>query len=229
LVSLHLALWISLLIPVFGMNEEPASDSAGPDELPVTLTVRLNRNVYQESNFGEPPQIAVWVEKEDAMRTVWVSRRTATGYWEGKVECPTSLPIWVSRYVRRTGNPAPGVLNPLPDALTGATPVRNLTIRTRLPRGSSWTLFLELNISGDYNASFPPRLEGGLPDPDGNGQPSLIYAVPFRVVPDFRAEPVLTGRSDQLDPVSRPIPDLSGITSARHILKSCVLTVGSSR
>lgn len=211
------------------MNREPASDSAGLDELTVTLAIRLNPDVYQESNFGEPPQIAVWVENEGAMQTVWVSRRTATGYWEGKVECPTSLPVWVSRYVEHTGNPVPDLLNPLPDALTGATPVRNLTIRTRLPYGSSWTLFLELNISGDYNASFPPRLEGGLPDPDGNGQPSLVYTAPFRVLPDFRAEPVLTGRSGQLDPVSRPVSDLSGITSARHILKSCVLTVGSSK
>ena len=57
--------------------------------LTINFKLSVNRNVYIYTNFGEPPQIAIWLEYPDSnfYRTVWVTHRSGKNDWEGKVEC----------------------------------------------------------------------------------------------------------------------------------------------
>ncbi len=118
--------------------------------------IQLDPEMYRLSNFGEPPQMALWLENEAAseIRTLWVSNRLAKGVWVGKVVCPTALPYWISRRELETGGGIPSFLKPLPDGITGATPKDKLSVYAQIPPGSTWRYFLELNVSGDYNNSF---------------------------------------------------------------------------
>ncbi|MBN2457171.1 MAG: hypothetical protein JXB29_11660 [Sedimentisphaerales bacterium] len=108
----------------------------------------LNKKVYEDSDWGEPPQFAIWLEEPNSgiIHTVCVSYRTASGDWMGKVECPLSLPYWVSRYNKQTGNKgAPTFRRKLADAITAATPTQSFSVNTKVPCGSCWKYFIEVN------------------------------------------------------------------------------------
>jgi hypothetical protein len=184
--------------------------------------MQVHRDVYLQSDFGEPPQIAVWLEniESGAVRTVWVARRAGRRWWKGKVECPTALPLWESRHRNeRSGFKARGLLKRFIDAITGATPTGGLfETRVHVPRSSRWTCFVEVNVSGDFNRDFPSQLDDGTPDTEVNGQPSLIYRGVIQADPEASGSAELAGRTDQWLPVNRMIEDLSGITSASEVV-----------
>lgn len=199
----------------------PASKPAGPVELQFSLT--LDPQVYSQSHYKKPPQFAVWIEDAAGgqIRTVWVSEKTGAGSWGGKTVRPVSLPYWVSRWRKETGNsgdPAPE--SRAADAVTGATPKEELTCRIEVPGGTSWNYFIEVNVSGDFNDSFGAASKDGKRDPNGNGQPSLIYKGQITARPGKSSEPRLIGRTDQFEAVSEVIPDLEGISSAKNLFSS---------
>ncbi len=188
----------------------------------IVFRLLIDQKTWEDTNYGEPPQIAIWIEQPDSgiIKTIWVTSRTATGRWRGKVICPTSLPYWVSRYNEETGtNTMITITNPLPDALTGATPSKELIVKTTVPPGTTWKYFIEVNASGDYNDSFPPLQKNGHPDPDGNGQPSLVYSGKIKALIGQSDVPILIGRTDQWDRVDHLITDLTGINSAKNLLR----------
>ncbi len=190
------------------------------DTTELIFSISLDPQVYEETDWGLPPQFALWLENPDTgkIRTVWVTHRTGTGDWVGKIECTVAIPYWVSRYNREKSTVGPPThFDPLPDALTGATPKQNFTAQIKVPHGSNWTYYIEVNVSGDFNASFPSVLPDGTPDMDGNGQPSLIYQGKINAVAGSRNTPVLIGRTDQWEPVDKVITDLTGIDTAKQI------------
>lgn len=209
------------LLAVIGLIFHPAALIGRPEET-VTLKIQMvvHREIYEQTDFGEPPQIAVWIEnvRGSDIRTLWVARRSGLRLWKGKVECPTALPIWESVHQREKSDYRPrGMMRMLLDAVSGATPTGGrFEVRGRVPLNSRWRCFVEINLSGDFNRHFPYRHPGGMPDPEMNGQPSLIYRAEITVVPGQQADLILIGRSDQWVPVEEIIPDLSGITSARR-------------
>ena len=200
-----------------------SSDASGDKPALATLvfSVRLNRDAYEASDWGEAPQFAFWLEdpQSGGGRTVWVTYRTGAGDWVGKVECPVSLPYWASRYQRETTRAAPPTIaEPVVAAVTGATPRQELKIETAVSDGSRWDYFFEVNVSGDFNIAFPSMRSNGAPDPYGNGQPSLIYRGQIEAVAGARDTPQLIGRTDQWRPIDYVIADLDGITTAKHLL-----------
>ncbi|MBN2210564.1 MAG: hypothetical protein JW709_04135 [Sedimentisphaerales bacterium] len=209
---------------------EPSFLSLSDDEantVELVFTLELERSVYRDSDFGDPPQMALWLEDPSAgaIHTIWVTRSTGKGLWLGKIECPVSLPYWVSRYNRETGTQGPPTFKqPVVDAVTGATPTTTLTRRIRVPAGSRWDYYLEINVSGDFNEYFQRIRADGLPDPQENGQPSLIYRGCILASSSADSEPQLIGRTDQWNPTDQIIIDLSGITSAKDLLKSLKVT-----
>ena len=183
--------------------------------------IRLDSQIYRLSNFGEPPQMAIWMENETSgdVRTLWVTSRMATGVWVGKVVCPTALPYWVSRREIETDGSIPSYLKPLPDGITGATPKEDLTIFTRVDSATTWSYYLELNVSGDYNVDFPASMPNGTPDPDGNGQPSLIYGGTITVEPGASSTGNYLGMTDQWRAVDEIDTMRSGLTTADKVLQ----------
>ena len=186
----------------------------------LTFSLKLDQQVYEDSDWGDSPQFAIWLDDSAGgrIRTVWVTHRTGTGDWKGKVECPVSLPYWVSRWNKETGSIGPPTFHePVVDAVTGATPKQDLRVQTKVPQLSRWKYFIEVNVSGDFNADFPSRLANGVPDSQGNGQPSLIYQGRIEAVDGASDVPKLIGRTDQLQRVDYVISDLQGITTAKNL------------
>jgi hypothetical protein len=206
----------------FGFLREAQVNAPEPGTVTLTLSLELNRRVYEYSDYGEPPQIAVWLEQpqKKVIRTLCVTYRTGKGMWQGRVDCPVSLPYWESRYMEEIllrGIRGPAV--PVPDAISRATPKQKLIIKTTIPPGSEWTYFIEVNCSADYNRAFPAVFDAGFPDPFGNGQPSIVYRGRIKAVPGQTGSPEIVGRTDQLDPVDTLITDISGITNAKELFK----------
>lgn len=209
---------------------KPVPGKTRRDTVSLVFSLEVNRRVYDYTDYGEPPQLAIWLEKKEKtktakgeIRTVFVSYRTGKGIWKGKVDCPVSLPYWESRrLIEVHTSSAPSTTQPaaipVPDALTGATPKRQLMVRTAIPTASEWYYYIEVNCSGDFNPNFPSWLKGGFPDPQENGQPSLVYRGLITGVPGAHSKPAILGRTDQLDPVDKVIPDVTGITSASELL-----------
>ena len=201
-------------------NEPQQADTMKPASALLRFSLKLNQRVYEASDWGDPPQFAIWLENADSskIRTVWVTYRTGTGNWVGKVECPVSLPYWVSRYNRETqtsGPPTPH--KAVVDAVTGATPKHDFTVPAEVPAGSRWKYFIEVNVSGDFNINFPSVRANGAPDPQGNGQPSLIYQGQIEAVDVAYNIPKLIGRTEQWQSVDYIIEELEGITTAKNL------------
>jgi len=219
---------------VVGCREESVTQMASGNQGTVTLTfeLELNRQVYEDSMWGDPPQLAIWLENEadGSIRMVQVTHRTAACDWEGKVECSVALPYWVAFYNRQTGTRgAPTWDNPAVDAITCATPRAGLTADVQVTRGTRWKYYVEVNASGDFNAAFPRFSQAGLSDRYGNGQPSLVYQGWIEATKGATSRPELLGRTDQYDPVDQLADDLQGITTAGELLGSMkVLCTGRS-
>ncbi len=223
---LDLLIFVVLLFMSCSNDIEPVLTWKDSTQANLRFDIRLNPDMYRLSNFGEPPQMALWLENEGGseIRTLWVSNRLAKGLWVGKVVCPTALPYWISRRNKETGGTLPSYLKPLPDGITGATPRKKISIFAQVPTGAEWRYFLELNVAGDFNETFPANLANGEPDRDGNGQPSLVYS--GRIAVDTRSLglPAIIGRTEQIQTRLQLNPDLQGITTAAKILDNMNLT-----
>ncbi|MBT7304528.1 MAG: hypothetical protein HN849_33655 [Victivallales bacterium] len=201
-----------------------------PGIVHLRLAITQDLEIAGATDFGEPPQIAVWLEPlpKGPPRTLYVSYRSGTGDWKGKSECPDVLPRWFAAYRAEhgveTGCPTPQ--NPLPDAIAQATPqTPDFTIEAQLTPGSRWRIWLEVNLSADYNDAFPAFDENGMDDLHANGQPSLLYTAEFTAKPKAAPQLALTARTIPNSLTAETTPDLSGITSARHLLPKLELRI----
>ncbi|MBN2309496.1 MAG: hypothetical protein JXR94_11025 [Candidatus Hydrogenedentes bacterium] len=189
------------------------------------FSICQNTDVILFSDFGEPPQFAIWLEDPVANRvqTVFVTRRSATGDWEGKAECPGSLPRWFEIYRQESGRdglPTPEA--PAPDAVSGATPKgEHFAWAVEVEPGSAWICWIEVNLSGDYNAAFQELDEAtGRMDTDQSGQPSLLYRGEIVAECGAVAHPELYGYAAPGGTLGEVKRDFDGLTSAQDIFES---------
>jgi len=186
------------------------------------FSMQVHEDVFEMTNFGEPPQIAIWLENPltGDVRTVWVARRSGRRLWKGKFECPTALPIWQSRHKNEKSKyKARGLLKRLVDAISGATPDGGVFQTTvQVAAGTSWNCYIEVNVSADFNTAFTYRDKNDMPDPQVNGQPSLIYFIKITARSGSQAHLKLIGRSRQLYASDKIIADTSGITTAKDVV-----------
>ena len=183
----------------------------------------VDPKVYSQSKYKKPPQIAIWLEQSEhkKIQTVFVTEKTAQGAWGKNITRPISLPYWVNRWNLETqtqGDPSPK--QPAIDAVTAATPKQAKRITRAVPAGSSWNYYIEVNVSGDYNETFPEVSPDGKRDTHGNGQPSIIYQGKISATPGQSNVPHLIGRSDQFKRSKNLMNDLKGITTANDLLGS---------
>ncbi len=200
----------------------PTLPLGGNQKLRLVITMLIDKENYLQTSFGEPPQLAVWLEDPSGsiIRTVWVAKRSGRSWWKGKVECPTALPYWESRHrLEKSGFRQRSLLRRFVDAVSGATPTGGrFFVETDVRAGESWHFFVEVNLSADFNRDFPAYLDDGTPDDEMNGQPSLVYRGTITARQGAAAGAVIIGRTDQWVPVDTLIEDLSGMTTALEII-----------
>lgn len=207
----------------------------GADGVPVSISVEAGPAWTHTFRIGgiipvkTSPQIAVWIESPSGeyLATLYVSHRSATQDWKGggeSVRRPEALPCWSHRrgvqYADGLYMPTAG--DPLPDAVTTATPGGSFTLQTMLPEGAErMVLFAEFNQSFDFNRDFPKNVKPGQPGGSGvSGQPSTVYS--------GEIGPESVGKTGELRLIGHGSPDgsdgmirndRSPLTSAKEIVR----------
>jgi hypothetical protein len=221
-----------LVIPWIVSCSNSGSKKAGKNTL--LFTIHQERDIYHHSDYGEPPQFAIWLENSitGEVKTVFVTNRTGLGNFEGKVECPVSLPAWIGAFRKETGrNDIPSIQKPVDMAITGATPkVPDFSAKIIVPADSRWNYYVELNVSGDYTPEFLSLFPDGTIDYQGNGQPSIIYRGEIKATAGEQTTPELIGRTEQLFLSSVINPDMKGIRNAKDVFsKITVMCTNGTR
>jgi hypothetical protein len=227
--TLKLTLLLLSSFAFVSCHRSVARRSCGEQETSMDLAfqIDLNEQVYQASTYKHPPQMAIWIQNEDdhSIRTVMVTHRMGACDWGGQIQRPIALPYWISFYNRQTGTAGPPTKeHPAPDAVTYATPKEHLIVHTSVPEGSRWSYFIEVNVSGDFNAAFPKESKDGRTDRNGNGQPSLVYGGTIEAIKGAVSRPNVLGHTDQHEPVTQLVRNTEGMTTALELLKKITVS-----
>ena len=174
--------------------------------------------------------MVLWVEDGDGnlIETLYVTRKYASQSWKGpgphdlnKTFRVESLPYWQHKWIKK-GFYSPTRNNPLPDAITGASPPKESTVnKSFIIEGAvaasfdEVAVFLEVNVAYDGNDAFPAGKKRGMPV---SGQPAVVY----RAKVDLRKPGVypmrIIGHSSPSGRDGNLYSDLSGMTTALRIL-----------
>ena len=192
--------------------------------------IHINEELVQHSVFGESPTFAIWLEDPDNGQTytAYATRRVATGDWEGKADVPVALPLW-SEIFKSEKNNRSGDAGQAGDELisTGATPLPGyFRSRVRVNPGSNWICWIEYNLSGDYNETYPQyNPETHAEDEWGTGQPALLLKAEIEAVKDRVVVPEIAGTC-VLDQEGKALVEpLHGITTATEVLDEISISV----
>jgi len=201
---------------------------APPDSLRLEFAFEQDPAIYEESDYGEAPQVAIWLEDSlsGQVKTVYVTYRAATGDYYGKVECPVALPVWIAAWRRETGrDDFPVVRKPAAEAITKATSLDGkVRASVTVPSGTNWLCYIEMNVAGDFNSAYPFESQAGSLDNHGNGQPSLIFRATISAVPGAKAILEPFGRTEQHRFTGEIIRDFQGMDSALKCLGNITVT-----
>lgn len=199
----------------------------------IVFDIWQNLDVIRHSMIGSPPQFAIWLEDPDTRRlqTVFVTRSSAKGKWVGKTRCPVALPRWFDVFKEEfESNDLPNYKNPLPDALSGATPKgETLSIQVEVEPGSRWVCWIEMNLAGDFNDTYRPRDdERKIIDIHLSGQPPLIYSAEITAIPGERATPGLVAQSTLDERGEAKLQAVGpGVTTAKDVFSRIEIRVAS--
>lgn len=149
------------------------------------------------------PQIAIWTEDLEGnyLETLFVTNATAKGLFFGgrtkdnfKVfdtknaanndyRRVNALPVWshTRGEIYSDGMVVPTREDPLPEAISGATPPQSFMLKTSIDEKTSFVIKLEINVAFDDNEFYSefdyPEDEVFHNGTGQLGQPSLVYAV----------------------------------------------------
>jgi hypothetical protein len=186
------------------------------------------------------PSMAIWAEDMEGnyIETLYVTRYVGTGTYEhgeispgnwsnkpGPARRPATLPYWAHKRGIQApdGLYIPSADNPLPDALTSATPKGNFRLQTALSDLTSgkFRILLEINQPWDSNKFWTNDKFPGDLNYFGSLQPSVIYAATIDV--SAAGEPVFLnpiGHGHPSGSNGQLITDLTTLTTAKEIIHS---------
>jgi hypothetical protein len=139
-----------------------------------------------------------------------------------------ALPYWGHKrgFLAPDGLYLPTPQNPIPDAITGATPRNNFVIHTRIkPELQKFKIMMEINQTWDWNNHWHNNLHPDDEEYKTSCQPALVYMAQVDLSnPDsvFELKPI--GHSHYSGKTGELYPDLSTFTTALEIVNRVTIT-----
>ena len=196
----------------------------------IQIDIHQNKKIIHLSNFAEPPQFAIWLENPSTreLKTLFVTHRVSQSDWEGKANVPVALPLWYKLFKGNKIKGEAGVKNKRSDlAITGATPKSDyFSIRAEVEPGTEWICWIEMNLAGDFNDSFPEiDLNTLREDEFSNGQPALLFRADIKATEGLNFTPELVSQTTWLKGVVYVEPVSEGITTAKNVFDDIRISV----
>ncbi len=248
---LNTLFWVSLIIVSFTLFQCASGKKISVADRADTL--QTNREAsgteiifrFQKGEHHNHPLMAIWIEDTDGdyIETLYVAESIGTGIfrhgqadrgkWKpGPIRRPAALPYWGhKRGVKaKDGLYIPDQDDPMPDAVTGATPQASFVLETRTSRKMTepFVILMEINQSWDWNKYWT---NNKYPDDDQyktSSQPSVIYSAivtPEGKIQTFELEPAGHGHYSGKD--GNLYEDLSTLTTALEIVDKVEATIES--
>lgn len=190
------------------------------------------------------PLMAIWVEDLDSnyIQTLYIAQSIAEGIFRhgdvssgrwlpGPMRRPAALPYWShQRGIQATdGLYIPTQEEPMPDAVTGATPKGNFTLKTQVPAKSTtpFRVLFEINQSWDWNHYWTNDKFPGDNAYMASSQPAVVYEAiidPGSSQNSFGMKPI--GHSHWSGENGILYEDLSTLTTALEIAGKIIIRVG---
>lgn len=183
------------------------------------------------------PQIAIWTEDLDGnfLSTIYVSERLAKQSWRaaGGNRRKEALPCWSHAQGNQysDGLYLPTKDEPLPDAITGATPKGSFAANVQMSESvKQFIVKCEFNHSVDFNEHYPKDAKEGDPNYSGgklgSGQPAVVYQTVIDLDSEQKEfEGKLIGHSSPDGSDGKIYPDTSKLTTAMDIVKGITVYV----
>lgn len=216
-----------------------------------TLYINYNQDLIKieltfiEGQSHNHPTFAIWLEDKDGsyIETLFVTEYISSGVFgyadagdwswkneKGEALRPAALPYWSHKrnVISRDSLFIPTPENPIPDAISSATPRSNFVLRTsssyNLP--DTFNILLEINQTWDWNEYWTNSKFPNDKDYKTSSQPSIIYAgeIDFAEARDkIGLKPI--GHGHYSGKNGKLYTDLSTFTTALKIASEITVTI----
>jgi hypothetical protein len=239
-----------LIIPLMALYQCRSGKATSQEVPQETLNTNQEENgtplqlTFLKGPEHNYPLMAVWLETTDGkyIETLYIANsigegvfrhaEKSEGKWKpGPIRRPAALPYWShQRGVKASdGLYTPDEKNPMPDAVTGATPTGSFWLNTRTSEKleEPFNILFEINQSWDWNEYWTNNKFPEDEDYKTSSQPALVYSATI--------DPSQPGRIYVLKPVGHSHysgkdgslnEDLSTMTTALEIADKITVTIG---
>ncbi|MBS4014519.1 MAG: hypothetical protein KGZ97_12330 [Bacteroidetes bacterium] len=244
------AIIVYTIITAFSPSTSPQSrwlkrqQAKQPPILLETLSDNIGHKIIIEFKRGKTmnyPLMAFWIEDLEGnyIQTLYVAQSIAQGYfrhgdtstgrWQpGPLRRPAALPYWShKRGIKAAdGLYIPTIDNPMPDAVTGATPTSNfiLSTKTETKEIKTFNIMMEINQSWDWNNYWHNNKYPDDVNYKTSSQPALVYRATVDISnlqSEYKMEVI--GHSHWSGANGNLYEDLSTITSALKIVGEVII------
>lgn len=199
--------------------------------------------VFEKGKSHNYPLMAVWITdtNNNYLQTLYIAASIAKGIFKhgetpsgkwlpGERRRPAALPVWShSRGVKESdGMYIPTVKTPVADAYTGATPLNNFVINSRLldKTLSIFDIYFEINQSWDWNDFWTNNKYPDDENYKSSSQPSLVYYARVSISDEKQQyELELIGHGHYSGRDGKIYTDLSTFTTALDITKRVYVNI----
>jgi hypothetical protein len=189
------------------------------------------------------PSFVLWAEdmQGNYMQTLFITESLGTGvfghgdassgkWMPGEIIRSAAIPFWAhKRGVRsESGSYMPSKNDPVPDALTGATPSGNFIIRSKFDNQppESFRILFEINQSWDWNEYWTNNKFPDDAEYKTSCQPALVYMTEIDLKnPQSSYEMKVIGHSHYSGKTGELFTDLSTITTALEIVQNMSISI----
>lgn len=179
------------------------------------------KNYPYNENFAYFPSLAVWVEDAESgkVKTLYVTKKAAKSF--GEKQRPECLPIWFGIRERQKEE---GGMKEI-DAVSSATvSKKDVELKLNFPKpfiNRKINVFMESNLSFDFNDEFRKGESEGGPADKANGQPSLLWKATFMADAEGKLSiPFeIAGHGDSYGRDHSVLSDTSKITTAKDMFQ----------